>query len=477
MNRFLIYVLGVSLLLNLAVAFFCYNHESRFIDPDSNDYIKLADNLAGFKGYTKGSEPEIFRVPGYSFFLSPFRYIFPHSIFPVIIVQCILSTASILLLWHLTLYLTLGNKTIAKVATIIQALSLSSIVAANKILTETLFTFLLLLFLFFLAKTVIYMKINDQKSSGKKYFFTFATGITAGLLVLVRAIFLPLFPLFLIYLWISGISSFQKGNRAGVYKLILIMFFPYLLSVGGWSLRNSLTAGYNGFSSVGSINIYRYYSCALSARQNGSAFSDEQRICDANLSAAGNEVQQAAYSLEHGIPVLKSAPLTYLFLHLKTDINTLFPAVGDFYALMGKNIGGKGTLSVINSRGIAAGIKHYFAGNWTLFFLAMPVVFLLILKYLLAAAGAGRKIFSKNIDFTAVIYIISAVYMIIIPGAVSHPRFRVPIEPILSLFAGIGLYFMLELINNLEAEPTRHCSLFKKLSRTIFIRFRPKNEK
>ena len=447
MNRFLIYILGVSLIINLAVAVFNYNHESRFIDPDSNDYIELADSLALFHGYTKDGQTEIFRAPGYSFFLAPFRYLFPDTLFPVVIIQCLLNAGSILILWYLTLSLARGNLVVAKIAVTFQAISLSSIVYTNKVLTETLFTFLLMLFLFLVDKMVkemILQKDSASPENNKKnkmiYITSFAAGFTAGCLTLVRAIFLPLFPLFLIFIWLQGASSIREKRSSKVYKLILVMLLPYFLAIGGWSLRNSLTAGYNGFSSVGSINIYRYYACALLAHQKGISFAEQQGICDANLAAAGTEVEQAKYSLKHGIPVLTSSPLTYLFLHLKTDMNTLLPAVGDFYALAGKNIGGKGTLGVINSRGILAGVKHYFAGNWSLFILALPLISLLLIKYISAAVGGGKKLFTKQLNYTAILYIALILYMIIIPGAVSHPRFRVPVEPLLSMFAALGLY-------------------------------------
>jgi len=448
MNKFLRYVLGVSMLLNLAVAFLCYNHESRFLDPDSNDYIQLADSLALFHGYTKGDEPEIFRTPGYSFFLAPFRYIFPHSFFPIIIFQSILGTISVFLLWSLVLSLTHNNLTIAKIAVIFQVISLPSIVAVNKILSETLFTFLLLLSLFLLNKTLINIKDKTQSNSNKKYLFAAATGTIAGLTLLVRAIFLPLFPLFILYLYFQGSSYIQKENKTLIYKIILIMLLPYILTFAGWKMRNHINTGYNGFSSVASINIYRYYACALLARQKGISFSQQQKICDANLSTAGNQVQQANYAIKHGLPILKSAPFTYLFIHIKTDINTLLPAVGDLYALIGKNIGGKGTLSVINSKGIIAGIKYYFSENWTLFFLALPIVFILILKYMLALIGVAKTILTKEILLTSLLYILLITYMILIPGTVSHPRFRVPVDPLLSLFAAVGLYYCSQLLKS-----------------------------
>ncbi len=447
MNRCLLLILGLSIILNLAITGICFNHQSRFIDPDSRDYIKLADNLAAFNGYTKGEEAEIFRAPGYPIFIAPFRYLFSQTVLPVIIFQCLLATGTVYLLWLLTLSITGGDTKIAKFAAIIQAISLSSIVYANKVLSETLFTFLLILSFLMLENLVSAMNSKNQseekeETAGTKYrvyITSLITGTICGALVAIRAIFIPIFPLFLIYLWVKGAPNLRGRRTIRVYKLIAIMLLPYLAVIGLWTLRNSQSANYNSFSSVGSINIYRYYACSILAKDNNITFAEQQAICDANLDAAGSQVQKAKYAILNGAPVLKSSPVRYLFMHLKANCNTLLPAIGDFYAILGKNIGGKGTLSVINSKGLVAGIKHYFDGNWGLFILALPLIGILLVKYILTTTGSVIQLTSTRINPTMVMYILFILYMITVPGTVSHPRFRVPIEPLLSLFAAIGL--------------------------------------
>lgn len=459
MSKFLIYVLLVSLSLNLALTAFNVRTESRFTDPDSKDYLKLADNIAAGNGYTKGAEPEIFRAPGYPVFLAPFRYLFPQTVLPIIIIQCFIATFSLLLLWHLALSISGGNTLVAKTAVLLQAISLSSIVYANKILSETLFTSLLLLAFFLLDKMVNILKSDNKNATTeekritdkKVYILAFSTGIICGFLLLTRAIFLPIFPVFLIYVWLQSAPSIRIKRSKKIYISIALIILPYLAAFGGWSTRNSITAGYNGFSSVASINIYRYYACAVLAKQNGRTFTEQQAICDANLAKLPTEVDKAKYSIKHGLPILKSSPIRYIFLHLKSDINTLLPAVGDFYAMLGQNIGGKGTLGVINTQGIIAGVKHYFAGNWGLFMLAIPLIVVLAVKYMSALTGCITEVRPGHLNITAALYLIFLLYMITAPGLASHPRFRVPIEPILAIFAGIGLSFIISLIQKKRA--------------------------
>jgi len=54
-----------------------------------------------------------------------------------------------------------------------------------------------------------------------------------------------------------------------------------------------VSADYAGFSSVGSINIYRYYACVLLAEDEGVPFAERQSRCDAELAALGSQAERA----------------------------------------------------------------------------------------------------------------------------------------------------------------------------------------
>ena len=447
----------------IAVAFviaFLPGSADRFIDPDSKDYILLADSLAAGHGYFHDGQPEIFRAPGYPFFLTPFRYFFPNTVLPVIIVQILLGTCSLFLLWRLVLTV-FDDTRIAKLALLFQLFSVTSLVFINKVLSETLFTFLLLLLLLLsenLLKNLRDSQDTAVRFSGKNILITLLCGVIAGLLGFIRAIFLPLFLLYLLYMLVSFLNIKRHSDQQSflipkAVLFLLLLILPFSIFIGSWTVRNIKVANYAGFSSVGTINIYRYYACALMASNNDRSFAEQQAICDANLAKCSNQQEQATYSLKHGLPEIKKSPLKYMLLHLKSDMNTLLPAVGDLYALLGFKIGGKGTLSVINSQGILAGIKHYFAGNWGLFIIALPLVAILFIKYLSAVVGCF-SVFKPKFNLTLCFYALAIIYLIVIPGAVSHPRFRVPVEPLLSLFAALGVINLRDLYCRLKNRST-----------------------
>jgi hypothetical protein len=488
-NSFLIYALLFALVCRILVAITANSDQSRYIDPDSNDYIELANHMVAGDGYTKGEEPEIFRAPGYPFFLVPFRKIFPNKHFPVILIQIILSVSTIFILWHLAIIVEKGNIQIAKFAVLFQTLTLTSVVFSNKILSETLFTFLMITSLLLLELSIKSENIAEEEMKTRRILysriFAILAGCVAAITLMVRAILLPILPLFVVYILVRIIFPYEKNTKQtdltddieqlssdevkiktrgfSNYKwetvisattLALIFLMPILLAYGSWRYRNTTSANFAGFSSVGQINIYRYYACLLLAKNNGITFDKQQAICTEELVAQGTQSKQAEYAMKKGVPILLKEPIRYFFLHLKTDISSLLPDVGDLYRLIGFEIGGSGTLSVIRSQGILAGVKHYFNGRWRLFILALPLVALMFVKFTAATVGATLT-FKSPARITLLFYVVIILYMLIVPGGVSHPRFRVPVEPLLSLLAAYGLVWGIDFIRKRGENPAK----------------------
>ncbi|NOY74472.1 MAG: phospholipid carrier-dependent glycosyltransferase [Kiritimatiellaeota bacterium] len=461
--------LAFALACRLTVAFIACGDPGSFTDPDSKDYIELADRLAAGDGYTKGVEPEIFRAPGYPFVLSFFRKAFKDNHLPVVLFQAFLSVGSILLLWRLALIVGGGDKMLANLAVLFQSLTLSSIVFSNKILTETFFTFFLTAAIL-LVETALRNEgknINTPRDARLKWISVILAGCFAAAALMFRAIVIPIFPLFVVYFFARSFlnrgdapdtrdiggrddekrlnqaahTTFRRISRRRTAEAALLTFLflaPVLLAYGAWSFRNWKTANFAGFSSVGQINIYRYYACLLLAKNNGRTFAEQQGICTAELEAQGAQAKQARYAVEKGLPIIMREPVRYFFLHLKTDVSSLLPDVGDLYRLLGFKIGGSGTLGVIRTKGVLAGVKHYFDGKWGLFLLAVPLVLPLFVKFAAAAVGVITALKSDK-RTSLFFFTVLTIYMLVVPGAVSHPRFRVPVEPLISLLAAFGV--------------------------------------
>lgn len=210
-----------------------------------------------------------------------------------------------------------------------------------------------------------------------------------------------------------------------------------LILISPWIFRNHIVAGYNNFSSVASITLYRYNACMLMASKNGISFNEQQNIIDKELTKYPSQKAKAQFAAKAGINAILSDPVKYALLHLKTIPTNLLPIAGDWLRTFGVKIGGSGTLSVIRSNGIIAGIRHYFNGNWIYFFIALPAIVWLMVIYFLTVGGFLQ--IRKNKFRIEIIFLLGTIgYFLVVPGGAAMPRFRVPIAPMLSILAGLG---------------------------------------
>ena len=443
----------------------------RYLTPDSNDYLVLAQNLYDkFLYFNSSGNGEIFRIPGYSFFIYILWFFVNKSIICILLFQIFIDSLSCLLTWKISKELFKDDLYSSYIAFLFQIFSIVSIVFSVKILSETLFTFLLLV--------VLLLAIKTSRSKGSLYFYIF--GFFTAVLCLVRAIGIPLIFLFLFVIYFRT-KSFSK---------LLNFIIPLLLLLGFWSTRNYIQTNYFGLSTVSKINLYRYNACALLAKKNNSSFLIEQKKCDKILSNYKTQKEKADYSQQKGIETIIEHPFKYLLIHTKSCINTLLPAIGDLYQIVGIKIGNSGTLAMINSYGIVQGIKSYFNGKWILFFISLPLVLVLFIKYILSlfscilitidfskkyianlnSKSVNRKSRSCGMNFNKskftkpkewactlgcisniksfnhIILFMIILYFLFAPGPASTPRFRVPIAPLLSIYAGNGLVLLFNLL-------------------------------
>lgn len=217
--------------------------------------------------------------------------------------------------------------------------------------------------------------------------------------------------------------------------------------------RNYTSTGYLGFSTVSSITLYRYNACAILAKQNNITFAEQQDICDSKLSEFKNQAERAKFAKSEAFKIIFSTPVLYAYLHLKGNINNFLPSTGHLLKSLGYDIGGRDTLRTINSKGIIAGIKCYFNGQWSLFIIAILLALILFIKFILLLLFfliRWRKLFYLKHLF----YILIMLYFLMLTGPDSHPRFRVPMEILISIYAGAGLVTLVLLKNKITDKIT-----------------------
>ncbi|HJO94625.1 MAG TPA: hypothetical protein QF753_14600 [Victivallales bacterium] len=397
------------------------------MSPDSYDYIRLAKGLLFKHIYGTAIHPEIFRVPGYPVIISFFILIFKNGfLISLLIFQAFIDSLTCLLVYKLSNLIFKYDK-ISILAGIFQVISILSIVYCSKILSETIFTFMIIFTLFILQRLINKLKCNRENI---RYISVIILSLFSAVLCYLRAIFLPLSIFLIIVIFIY--------NKKIILSLIAIIVL--FCCLGGWYIRNYEIVNYFGFSSVPSINIYRYNACALEAEKNKIAYDTQQKIIDDKLSNYSSQAQKARFSKEKGFQIIKENPILYLYLHFKGDIKVLFPSIGELYKIFGYEVGSRGTLSVVNTKGLFAGIKHYFSDNFFLLLYALPLIIFILLKYLVFLFAFIYLIFKKSNTerLIHIIYLIIILYFILVPGPVATPRFRVPVEPLINIYAAFG---------------------------------------
>lgn len=419
MKRTLTYILGGALFARLVVWAGGLKDASRYLTPDSSDYIGLAQNLVETGFYGTAAHPEIFRVPGYPAFLAVLSWVIDSPAL-ICLLQVFMGVGTIWLVWKL------GQKVygqrIGLMAASIQAVSMVSIVYNCRVLSETLFTLLFVMFLYVLVV------VSECSISRERICRAAACGLLLAVMAYVRAIAIPfvVFPLVLL-LW-------KYRVRAA-----LVCIGMFLVGVAPWYLRNWQKVDYPHFSGIAAKNMYRYNAALLVAERDNNPYAEVQHRVSQELSKLDGQAAKARHARRRALEEISQAPGTYLWVHAKTVPTNLLPAVGSLLQTYGVEVGQSGTLAVIRSRGIVAGVQHYFRGKWGWLFLMTPLIVLLGMIYVMDLIGMTWLIWNSRLGAFEVFLLAVVAYFLLAPGGAAHPRFRVPIMPILSLFAANGL--------------------------------------
>jgi hypothetical protein len=142
--------------------------------------------------------------------------------------------------------------------------------------------------------------------------------------------------------------------------------------------------------------------------------------------------------------IILSRPFLYIFVHLKSDLNSLLPDT-NILELLGMTTGGRGTLGVLKEEGLVEAIHYYFGDQTWLIGLLLPSIVLLGFIYVTGLVGSFQIIKEHNwLPF--VVLVITSAYFLILPGAPSIARFRVPILPYLSILSSLGAYSIYQML-------------------------------
>ncbi len=463
-------ILAVALLARVALLASAWGHVETTIAPDSEGYWQLAQAIRDRHEFTQPSivvgeyNPEIFRTPGYPLFLSPFA-----SIGAALCLQIALDMLLVVLTYGLARRL-VSNR-VALFAMAFQAVSPLAVAASCQILSDGLFAFLLtpavMLMVRFLGQCRLpepadragddeshvgpSSAIEGQGEPWRAYAWLVGAALLMAMASYVRPVGLALAAAFLMALVLVH-RRFRK---------MLIFTAVFVACIAPWVARNNVVADYPGFSSVAAEGLYEYTLPEMDRQIDAWERISRSFVPEWNLPAArrtrmlrlspGQAAQAKAdtareYILKH--------PLLFLKVHFKGTLAFWLPGATDVLEVAGLSQGNRGTLAVLHEQGLWPAVRHYFGGNTTAVAVAVPLVLIYLVKMagvlVCVVAGARRILHLRPKVWLLVLLVLLS---FILPGVAAHPRFRVPVEPILNIAAAMGWLWIVGLFNRRRVLP------------------------
>jgi 4-amino-4-deoxy-L-arabinose transferase-like glycosyltransferase len=418
-----------------------------FHAADSGLYLNPAISLiktGKFVASPDNPTPEITRTPGYPVFLLP-AVILGKVELVAIAMQILVSCLTVYLVYRIGLLLFAKNST-AILCALLYAIEPLSVIFTSLIMTETLFTCLLVACVFFLLRYLHRGALTDLVISG--------FGLALSAFVRSVSLFLPLWAamVLLVVGWIKRADKAKTISYVTVFLIVSIM--PILL----WQARNKIETGYSGFSEINDLGLYWYVRAGIQARLEGKTTQQQQtdmgfRSGDKYFELhpeqrSWSRVQMLQYWRREAIKTILSEPTCFLVLYLESQIKFLLaPGAGELLGSFGE----MGSFqspefaanpdALIAGRGIV-GRQLVYAKHWPVFFWTGVILGSWLFVYLLLSAIAmcSRQFFTLPVMIVLAI----ALYFMLIHFDTGSPyRFRLPVMPIICLFAGYGLSLVL----------------------------------
>lgn len=415
--------LGATALIFWAASSQSFNATA--LTGDAKGYILLADNIRTQHIFSVATTspfyPESFRAPGYPFFLAILYGVTGSWVGTLLLQVLLLSIAPLLLYVLLRSY----HERAAFWGSIIFAVEPLRLFYSASLLSDALFTVLLLITLLFLER-------------GRNSLSHVAlAGILLGASILVRpiAMFLPI--LFIGYLlWFA--PSFKRGA-----VLACVLCVTILLVVLPWSLRNhKLFDSYN-ISSVGAVNLMLYNApefLKFNPTTEGKATYDRFMAEQETLSREqGLSLERAPMFTTGFREVIKGEEFSYAFFHLfKTVPFFLSDGLRDMVRLFGIDVGAMPNITTDFLEGRVGTVFFYvLGGGIAVWLFLLGVIFwgvvTLLSCWLVIQSLRGRA------DGVWMFFAIIVLYFALLTGPVSNARYRLPVEGFLIVSAAAVL--------------------------------------
>jgi len=428
---------------------------------DSPEYVRLAANLAQGRAFSQDSmppyRPDLLRTPVYPLFIGLPMAVFGSSLIWPVLLQLLLSLAVIWLTRKLALEAGLGPVA-SMLACLLVALSPNLVFYSIKLTTETLFVCLLLAALLLVNRFYALRRWPELLGAG----------VGCGLLVLTRPIALFLPALLALYVFWKAGKTGTVPNRVGrrrseVLSLVLhslkdplLLLASAAFVVAPWVVRNARASGRYFVTTAFDYNISEYTGALTMAADRlipvdvaRDSLASEAELRFGPLDTNDQARYWAAMACV-GWREVRARPLLATEIYVAGSVGGLLMplSIRALRVFSGQNppadtavdphVAQRTTQFVARGR-----LGQALALVWRERLARLPALALAILAYavlfhvtLLVAFVVS--LFLKR-SRRLLWLLLPILYFVLSTGPVGEARFRVPIEPLLCLFAATAL--------------------------------------
>ena len=443
-----------ALLARSLVFIYVASDVRKFYTFDSSEYVTLAQNLLDHGTFSQENtppfSPDLARTPGYPVFLAIVLKAFGNNFHAIILLQIIIGGITAVLTYYLAVKL--GHPTSAcLIAAWIVTLDPVAVLLSNRLLTETLFTFGLVLAVLLLT---IYLQNN-------KIEFLILSAIVVSFSALTRPIvqFLPiaLLPLLIVARKDKRLSSRVSSGLTFVFICGAI--------ISSWSYRNYKTGNLFMLSTIADTNLIYYRARAVLAEAEHISQEDALKELQDEIETAAaqqNLSQPEIFSLQRKkafqifsqYPVQTSVMLVKGAGRMLVDPGfTIICTMLDRSSLQYDCIPGQSTMldSGVLTKVSQAFQKMTLVQQSTLLW---GIIFIGVI-YIGLAGGISRLVREKNWLSLFLLGIVILYFVALSAGGETNYRFRAPILPFIAILSGAGYNAILRYIGSVPVKRER----------------------
>jgi 4-amino-4-deoxy-L-arabinose transferase-like glycosyltransferase len=409
---------------------------TRILTADSMSYVDSARALVQVGRFALAPDlpdvPQTVRTPGYPLFIAGLYAIFGERHAPVILAQLVVSVATVGLVYLIGVRF--WGATAATMAILILALDYTTFLYSQLLLTETLFTFALVL--------TVWIAIRFLLAEQRRPRYALYLGLGLALQALIRPI--SYYLIFVILPGVLLIGTRSRWKRKELATVSLLILLPWVLLVGGWQVRNWLETGSWEFSHIRGVNLLAYRGADIVAKRDGiSLEAARQSIQETIGDTEGmSEGERSELFARKGLELIRRYPLLFAQSQLQGAAKMmLVPGEGGLLEYLGMPPGDEGALGDVLRLSIPDYLHKWLVGRSIQFLIFMAAGLYLVGLYGLAAGGVWHSLVRDRFQRFAHLLVLGIIlyFVVVSAGPEAYARFRVPIMPFLVLYAGRGV--------------------------------------